>query len=111
MSHGKDLSEKARRSIRREFRRFKRRLIYHGSREEIWEACGKIHFFFCLKEYFEWNEGIPVEYLELAAAEPALMERAWRQYLRDESLNYRTWKEIDRLLEAVLMHWRLPLAG
>lgn len=106
-----DVRRKACRRVEKEYIRFKRKLIYQGSKEEIWEACGKIHFFECMKEYFALNEWIPRGYLELAVTEPEFLERAWRLYLREEQLQYRTWAEIDELLEALLMRWRIPLAG
>ena len=106
-----DIRRKAQCRVEKEYVRFKRKLIYQSTKEEIWKACGKIHFFECMKEYFELNECIPREYLELAAAEPGLVERAWRLYLREEQLEYRTWVEMDELLEALLMRWRIPLAG
>lgn len=106
-----NVQRKARYRVKKEYVRFKRRLMCRGTKEEVWNACRKIHFFECLREYFDFNARIPEKYLELAAAEPELMERAWRLYLREERLEYGTWTEIEELLEELLMRWRVPAAG
>lgn len=106
-----DLRRRAQKCVEKEYGRFKKKMVYKSSREEVWEACAKIHFYLCMKEYFELNDRIPEEYLELAQAEPELIEKAWRTYLADERLEYRTWTEIDRLLEEVFLKWKLPLAA
>lgn len=106
-----NLKKTVRRKVEREFRRFKRTMIYGASKEELWEACGKIHFYDCLYEYFDLNEKIPEIYLELAYAVPDFLETVWRVYLKQEDSGYQTWSEINDLLEKVLMRWKLPLAG
>lgn len=105
------LWKKAQTRIKRSFLRFKRKMLVKSQKEEIWDSCMKVHFYLCMNEYFEYNEGIPETYLQLAVAEPELLEKVWRLYLREEHLDYRTWKGIDELLEALLERWRLPLAG
>lgn len=106
-----NIRRKAQRNIEKEFLRFKRKMIYRYTKEDIWEACNKIHFYVSLKEYFDLNERIPIIYLELAYAEPALIETAWNVFLKEERLGYRTWPEITELLEEVLFRWRLSEAG
>lgn len=35
----------------------------------------------------------------------------WETYLREDYLRYQTWEEIEEILEAMLMKWKLPMAG
>lgn len=106
-----DEQKKAYRKILREFRRYKRRLLTSSTKEEIWEACGKIHFYCCLKEYFQYNSKIPRGYLCLVmeAAEP--IQAIWQFYLKDEHTMYLTWEGIEELLEGMLLEWKMPEAG
>lgn len=97
--------------IRREFQGFKRKMFRCSSKEELWEACGKIHFYSCIMEYFELNERIPKGYLELVLKEPCFIEQAWKTFLKYETLHYQTWEDIDKLIEEMLMGWKLPLAA
>lgn len=108
-----DLRKKEGHKVERELACFKRRMLYRNSREDIWNACGKIHFYCCLNEYFLFNEKIPTVYLELAVLTPGFLDLVWKVYLNADTdhSGYQTWEEIDRLLEAVLMQWNLPLAG
>lgn len=101
----------ARRKVEREFRHFKRRMMYGTPKEGIWEACGRIHFYNCLYEYFDLNGKIPMVYLELVLAVPDFLDMAWRVYLKQEDSGYQTWSEISDLMEKILMRWKLPIAG
>ena len=94
----------------KEFQIYKRKVIYRMSNEEAWNACGKIHFYNCIKEYFELNDQISQAYLELVLKEPMPVQMLWEIYLRQDYLRYQTWDEIDELLEAALLGWRLPTA-
>lgn len=86
--------KKAYRKILREFRRYKRKQMISSTKEEIWEACGKIHFYCCLKEYFQYKQDIPRGYLclVLELAEP--ISAMWQFYLREEHTMYLTWREL-----------------
>lgn len=103
--------KRAYRKVLKEFQNYKRKVMYRMSRNEIWNACGKIHFYSCIKEYFELNDRISQAYLELVLAEPSPVRMLWETYLQEESLRYQTWDEIDELLENVLLKWRAPMAG
>lgn len=58
-----NIRKKAQRKIKREFLRFKRTLLVHYTKEEIFECCGKIQFYTCMEIYFEQNEEISEAYL------------------------------------------------
>lgn len=105
-----NIRRKAQRNIRKEFLRFKRELFLRHTKGDIWEACEKIHFYTCMREYFQLNEKIPRVYLELAQARRGLIGMAWDEYLKEERLRYQTWPELEELLEAVLLKWRMPRA-
>lgn len=105
------LQKRAVKKIQREFQSFKRKTISSSSKAEVFEACAKIHFYSCIKEYFELNSRIPKGIFELALKQPGLIEAAWRMYLKSDKYGYQTWEEIDELLEDMLMGWKLPLAG
>jgi len=101
----------AKRKVEKEYQKFKKNVIFHKCKEEIWELCTKIQFYTCIEEYFALNSRIPEEYLLLAMAEPKVIEKAWKKYLRDDSLSYSTWGEIDELFSCLLMSWKMPKAG
>jgi len=103
--------KKAYRKVLREFQNYKRKSVRRMSRKEVWNACGRIHFYNCIKEYFELNDQIPQEYLDLVLAEPLPIRMLWEAYLQEESLRYQTWDEINELMETVLLAWKLPAAG
>lgn len=105
------LYKKARKSIEREFFRFRRTNLIHARKAEIWDICHKIHFYSCVKEYFSLNSGIPKLYLELAVAEPALLQTMWNTYLKHENLQYQTWEEIEEILETVVLQWKVSKAA
>lgn len=99
------------RKILREFRRYRRKMLFSSSKEEIWEACGRIHFYCCVKEYFQYNTEISEGYLclMLEMAEP--IDSMWRFYLKNEDADYLTWEGPDRLLERMLLEWKRPAVG
>lgn len=103
--------KKAYRKVLKEFQHYKRKVMYRLSREEAWNSCGRIHFYNCIKEYFELNGQIPQAYLELVLMEPSPVRMLWEAYLKEEDLGYQTWDEINELLENALLKWNLPAAG
>lgn len=106
-----EIQKQAKRKVQKEFRQFKRKVIYRYSKTEIWEACSKIHFYSCMKEYFDLNEEIPKCYLNLVLAEPGFLEAAWKVYLKEETCRCDTWEEVSRLLDVMLTGWKLPAVG
>ena len=105
------LRKSAVKKVLKEFKNFKRKMIYRLSKRELWERCNKIHFCICVREYFELNERIPKVYLELVMAQPMFLEWLWSSYLKREGNGYQTWEEIEALLDAGLMEWNQPIAG
>ena len=100
------LRKKAEKKVLNEYRFFKRRTIYRLSNRKAWDLCHKIHFYCCIKEYFELKDRIPAVYLELVLAEPSFLEYLWSEYLKREDTHFHTWDEIDNLLERVFMDWK-----
>ena len=103
--------KKAYRKVLRVFRHYRRKALGSYSGKEIWEACGRIHFYCCVKEYFQYNPEIPQGYLCLILAIPKPIESMWQFYLKHESTEYLTWEGLEALLEGMLLAWELPQAG
>lgn len=95
-----DLRRTVSRAVDREFRRF-RASMYRKSRPELWEACGKIHFYCCLREYFRCNDEIQARYYALLCLCRRPLSTLWDVYLKYESLSYTTWEGIDGIMEAL----------
>ena len=100
------LYKKARKRVEREVFRFRRVTLIHARKADIWDLCHKVHFYTCVKEYFSLNSGIPQLYLELALADPALVQTMWNTYLKNEHLQYQTWEDIEEILETVVIQWK-----
>lgn len=107
----RSLRKKAQKKILKEFQIFKRKTIYRLSKEQVWSKCHKIHFYCCIKEYFELKEYIPKAYLELVMAEPSFLELLWFAHLKREGTLFRTWDEIESLIDSVLVDWSQLVAG
>lgn len=99
------LRRKAKHKIRREFQRFKRKCIYRMTKQELWDACEKVHFYCCVQEYFDLKDQIPAVYLKLVLTEPLFLDFFWRFYLQTEKKRYQTWEELEVLLDAALLAW------
>lgn len=106
-----NVEKQARKKVLREYRLFKRRFRYRKTFGDLWEACGQVHFYSTVKEYFELNEKIPKVYLELIMKEERPLAAMWETYLSEDYLRYQTWEEIEEILEAMLIKWKLPMAG
>ena len=100
------LYKKAKNRIEREVFRFRRVTLTHARKADIWDNCHKIHFYTCVKEYFSLNTRIPQVYLELAIADPSLVQTMWNTYLKYEHLQYQTWEDIEEILEVVVIQWK-----
>ena len=85
--------------------------MYRLSKQALWDSCKKIHFYCCIKEYFDLKEQIPKVYLELVMTEPVFLAWLWSEYLKREDTGYQTWDEIEELLDKTLMNWNQPIAG
>ena len=83
----------------------------HKLLEEIWESCGRIHFYCCVRDYFAYNPEIPPEYLMIVSAIQEPVSAMWQLYLKLSSLQYETWEGIEEILDELLLSWRLPQAG
>lgn len=106
-----DIRKKAWKRVQGEYQRFKRKVMYRFSKEEVWDASSRIHFYQTVKEYFELNDRIPDKYLILILAEAHPLAAMWQTYLEKEQLGYQTWSEIDELLEDMISNFKLPIAG
>ena len=104
------LRRKAKRNIEREYNRFRRFNLKYASKEEIWDISHKVYFMSCCLEYFSLNKVIPKLYLELAVIDSALLQSMWAAYLDDEKLQCETWKDIEEILERVVLRWKLKAA-
>ncbi len=89
------------RAVRRDFHRF-RASMYRKPQPEIWGACGKIHFYCCVFEYFQYNDRIPMKYYSLLCTCRRPIYTLWETYLRYEHLSYLTWEDIDNIMEVLL---------
>lgn len=104
-------AQRAVRKVLRECGRYKKRMLTKMSKEEIWESCGRIHFYCCVREYFAYNPEIPPEYLMIVSAIQEPVSAMWQLYLKLSSLQYETWEGIEEILDELLLSWRLPQAG
>ncbi len=96
-----DLKRSVDRAVRKDFRRFHASMC-RKPQTEVWEECGRIHFYCCLKEYFDYNEKIPMRYYALLYTSRRPIYTLWETYLKYEALNYTTWEGIDGIMEALL---------
>lgn len=105
------LRRRAKKKVMSEFYRFRCSVLRYDSNEQIWDSCHRIYFCSCVKEYFEYNRNIPDAYLNLVMAEPEFLNSMWNCYLKEESLAFARWEDIEVILECLLMKWRIPQAG
>lgn len=89
------------RAVRRDFSRF-RASMYRKPQPEVWEASGRIHFYCCVFEYFQYNDQIPMKYYALLSSCRRPIYSLWETYLRYEHLSYLTWEDIDGVIEMLL---------
>ncbi len=83
--------------INREYNRFKYRLM-KMKKEQIIDKCGKIHFYSCVREYFEYNEQVPEEVFQFLLKQKDILYQLWELFIKWEQLGYSTWEQIDDLI-------------
>ena len=69
-----------------------------SSSSEVYEACGKIRFYECFYEYFQYKEHLGKGLEEACLEDPDLMEALWSIYLGREYLKSDTWEEKEEIL-------------
>lgn len=94
--------DKVVKKVVKEFNAYKKRLLFRNSKRNIFEKCNKIHFYCCVKEYFEENPNIPPLYIQVANNTDQFIEIAWRYYLKFEDLHYSTWWELERIFRRMV---------
>ena len=104
------LHRKAKRKIEKEFKNYKKFNLKYASKAEIWDICHRIYIYTVCMEYFSLNPDIPKVYLELALADPALLQTIWSTYKKYEQLKCDTWNDVEDILAQVLLHWKLQAA-
>lgn len=69
------------------------------NKEEIMNKCSKIHFYGCVKEYFQYNDGISEDVFEFLFWKKEIIHSLWELYLKHERFGCSTWEQIDEMLE------------
>mgnify|MGYP000850579443 FL=1 len=83
--------------IRREYNRFQYQML-KKKKEEIMEKCEKIRFYGCIKEFFQYNEGIPQEIFSFLSKQKDIIHSMWEIYLKYEQLSCESWDQIEKLI-------------
>lgn len=84
--------------IKREYNKFQ----YHTLRlekEEIMNKCCKIHFYGCIKEFFQYNNSISDDVFVFLMPQKDIIHTLWKLYLKYEQFGYSTWEQIDEMME------------
>ena len=83
--------------IRREYNRFQYRML-KKKKEEIIDKCEKIRFYGCIKELFQYNEGISQEIFSFLSKQKDIIHSMWEIYLKYEQLSCESWDQIEELI-------------
>ena len=83
--------------VKREFNRFYFRII-HMEKERIIERCNQIHFYYCVQEYFEYNERVSDEALSFLFKKKDIIHSMWDYYIKYEELECSTWTQIEEII-------------
>ena len=102
---------RANKKIQKEFVKYKRKVMRHYSKEQLWKESTRISFYQCISEYFEYQNYIAEGYLSLVLSVDSPIAALWQAYLQEECLGFYTFDEIEQLLERILLSWNLPMAS
>lgn len=69
-----------------------------SSSAEVYESCGKIRFYECFYEYFQYVEHMEMTIIDACLKEQDLLETLWDLYLEREYLKCDTWEEMAGVL-------------
>lgn len=89
--------EKVREKINAEFQQFREEMLVRPPMA-LFDKCKQIWFYCCIQEYFQGNEVLSEEVLEMAESESFSIRTAWWFYIRNEYSGCETWKEITTML-------------
>lgn len=89
--------ERVREKINAEFQRFRKEMLVLPQMV-LFDKCKQIWFYCCIQEYFQTNEELSEEILELAESESFSIRTAWWFYIRNEYSRCETWKEVNTML-------------
>ena len=94
--------ESAKRKIAEEYEAYKKEVLRCNNAEVIWDLCNRIAFFSCVAEYFEFSETIPEAFLSLVEKLVHPIYAMWMEYLKNESLEYARWEDIEMILSQMV---------
>ncbi len=86
--------------VLREYNKFQYRIM-KMKKEEIINQCCKLHFYGCVKEYFQYNEAISEDEYEFLFGKKDILHTMWELYLKYEQFGCSTWEQV----EEILAHW------
>lgn len=92
-----DRKEKVRKKINAEFQWFRKEMLVLPQMV-FFDKCKQIWFYCCIQEYFQNNEELKEEILEMAESESFSIRIAWWFYIRNDDLDSKTWEEINTML-------------
>ena len=79
--------------IRREYNRFQYQIL-KKKKEEIMEKCDKIRFYGCIKEFFQYNEGISQEIFSFLSKQKDIIHSILCSHLH----SCESWDQIEELI-------------
>ena len=94
--------ECVKRKISEEYEAYKKEVLQCNDAEVIWDLCNRIAFFSCVAEYFEFSETIPEAFLSLVEKLVHPIYAMWMEYLKNESLEYARWEDIEMILNRMV---------
>ena len=85
----------------REYEALKEHMM-ESSKREIWDACGKIHFYGLVKGYLDMAFDLPAKYRAVLEQEKRPLSALWEVYSDSDCLGYLTWEEIEEVLDVMV---------
>ena len=92
-----DRKERVTEKINAEFQQFREEMLV-SPQVTLFDKCKQIWFYCCIQEYFQTNEELSEEILEMAESESFLIRIAWWFYIKNEYSGCESWKEINTML-------------
>ena len=91
--------KEAKKKVSEEFDAYKADVLKCNNAEVIWDLCNRIAFFSCVAEYFEYIEAVPEAFLRVLEKHIHPIYAMWMEYLKNESLQFARWEDIENILQ------------
>ncbi len=76
--------------VRREYNKFQYNIMKLDKRDII-NQCNKIHFYGCVKEFFQFNDTISEDVFSFLVQKRNVIHAMWELYLKHEKFGCSTW--------------------